>query len=81
MSNRQSIKTPIFSRLVRIERKCNLILSELVIMRRNQARSNDDVDAAIERMHTNARRLKMQAVHDARLLRSIIHSKQQGDGC
>lgn len=50
--------------LRRIERKCDRILSELLMIRRRDARQSDNLDAAIERMHATARKLKAQSEHE-----------------
>lgn len=49
------------SRLDRIERKCDRILSELLILRQRTIHRSDGLDVVIERMHRAARRLKAQS--------------------
>ncbi|MDE7440940.1 MAG: hypothetical protein K2M69_02085 [Muribaculaceae bacterium] len=46
----------LWSRLDRIERKCDRLLSELIIIRQNT-----DIDKAIDRMHRAARRMRVEA--------------------
>ncbi len=46
-------------RIERIERKCDRILSELLILRQRLRRTHD-IDESIEQMHTAARRLREQ---------------------
>lgn len=47
------------TRIERIERKCDRILSELLILRR-QISGRPDMDAAIDRLHRAARRMRKQ---------------------
>lgn len=62
------------SRLERIERKCDIILYELAIIRQSNKRYRL-VDDTIDRMHYCARRMKAEAENDARLLRKVLHYK------
>lgn len=57
----------------RIERKCDRILSELIILRQQIGRHRD-IDAAIDKMHRSARYMRMQAERDRDLLRRMSHS-------
>lgn len=63
------------SRLERVERKCDVILSELVIIRKNFKSSSRSIDDAIERMHHNARRMRAEAEKDAAILRKVFRFK------
>lgn len=45
------------SRLARIERKCDRILSELLVMRKRAYR-RDALDDAIDKLHVQARRMR-----------------------
>ncbi len=62
------------SRLERIERKCDRILSELVIIRQ-QIRYRPDIDTAIERMHKTARRMKEQCERERDFAQRIFSPK------
>lgn len=75
MNNRRNNKSSRASRLDRIERKCDRILSELAYLRRHQYSRHDDIDTAIDRMHRNARRMREQSIRDAQILRRVFHSK------
>lgn len=72
------------SRLKRIERKCDVILFELAIIRKSQNRrsllKDDRIDDAIERMHRNARRMRAEAEKDARILRKVFQCNILGHG-
>lgn len=46
-------------RIIRIEGKCNRILSELVIIRERLNRERD-IDAIIDRLHQTAKRIRRQ---------------------
>lgn len=75
MNNRKNNKGGRASRLDRIERKCDRILSELASIRRRISPRHDDIDTAIDRMHRNARRMREQSIRDAQILRRVFHSK------
>ncbi len=46
-------------RLERIERKCDLILSEIIIIRQ-QLHRKSDIDTVIDRLHKSARNMRVQ---------------------
>jgi len=75
MNNRRKYKTHKPSRLDRIERKCDVILSELAIIRKSLKTRSPSVDDAIDRMHRTARRMRAEAERDTRLLRKVFQSK------
>lgn len=75
MSNRRNTKNRKPSRLARIEKKCDIILSELAIIRKSANTRNRSVDDAIERMHNAARRMRAEAERDARILRRVFQFK------
>lgn len=75
MSNRRNTKNRKQSRLARIERKCDVILSELAIIRKSVNTRHRSVDDAIERMHNASRRMRTEAERDARILRRVFQSK------
>lgn len=62
------------SRLDRIERKCDIILSELLIIRQRLNRS-DDLDATIERLHRSARKMRAQAAKERDNARRMLNLK------
>lgn len=64
------------SRLDRIERKCDRILSELLILRQKIAHRPDDLDEAIERMHRAARRLKEQSKRECEIATKMFHPQK-----
>lgn len=83
MSKRR-YKSRKYSRLECIEHKCDVILSELAIIRkiinrRSQAKENS-IDVAIDRMHRNARRMRAEAEKDARILRKVFQCNILGHG-
>lgn len=75
MNNRRFNNGRKQKRLDRIERKCDRILSELAVIRHQLSYRDSDIDGAIERMHRNARRMRIEAQKDARLLHKMFHSK------
>jgi hypothetical protein len=75
MSNRRNTKNRKQSRLARIERKCDVILSELAIIRKSVNTRHRSVDDAIERMHNASRRMRTEAERDARILRRVFQFK------
>ena len=62
------------SRLDRIERKCDIILSELLIIRQRLNRS-EDLDATIERLHRSARTMRAQAAKERENARRMLNLK------
>ncbi len=62
------------SALDRIERKCDRILAELLILRRHMAHK-PGVDAVIERLHRTARRMRAQAEKERQFVRNMFNSK------
>lgn len=62
------------SRLDRIERKCDRILSELLIIRQ-QLNRRPDMDTAIDRLHRTARRLRHQCERERDYTREMFNSK------
>lgn len=75
MNNRQNTKNRKPSRLARIEKKCDIILSELAIIRKSANIRHRSVDDAIERMHNASRRMRAEAERDARILRRVFQFK------
>ncbi len=60
------------SRLAHIERKCDIILSELTAIRNGVRPDRSSIDESIERMHIASRRMRAEAEHDARVLRKMF---------
>lgn len=58
--------------LERLERKCDRILSELLILRHSLAKRPSDIDAAIERMHSAAKRMRVQCERERAAARDMI---------
>lgn len=75
MNNRRNNKNRKQTRLARIERKCDLILIELAIIRKSANTRHRSVDDAIERMHSASRRMRAEAERDARILRRVFQFK------
>lgn len=63
------------SRIERVERKCDRILSELKTIRGSLFIRSSSMDDAIERMHRNARRMRAEAAKEARILRNMLQLK------
>lgn len=62
------------SRIDRIERKCDRILSELLIVRQ-QLNKESDMDTVIDRLHTTAIRMRRQCNKERALVRTMFNSK------
>lgn len=75
MNNRRNTKSRKSPRLARIERKCDVILSELAVIRKSVSSRHRSVDDAIERMHKASRRMMAEAECDARILRRVFQFK------
>lgn len=74
MSKHQTNKKHRPSILGRIERKCDRILSELLILRQQSA-CRRDTDALIERLHRAARRMRHQCERERDAARRMFNSK------
>ena len=61
------------SRLDRIERKCDRILSELIILRQRLSRK-PDIDTTIDSLHRSARNMRMLAEREREITRRIYHA-------
>lgn len=72
--NQNSKRSP--SRLDRVERKCDRILSELIIIRQ-QLNRRPGIDNAIERLHKTARKMRLQCEQERDYARSMFNSKFQ----
>lgn len=64
-----------YSRLGRIESKCDRILSELIIIRHNLSRP--DIDATIDRLHSAARKMRAQCEVERNTLRRLFNSNKK----
>ena len=62
-------------RIRRIEQKCDRIINELASIRRCLYSRSSDIDATIERMHSNARELRKESENATRFLNKLLHSK------
>ena len=65
------------TKLDRVEKKCNRILSELALLRQSLTANSQSLDDAIERMHRNARRMRSMAEREAEILRNSFLSGQR----
>ena len=61
------------SRLGRIERKCDRILSELLILRHCISR-HSDIDSVIDKLHRSARKIRFEAEREREITRRMLHS-------
>lgn len=64
-------------RIRRIEQKCDRIINELASIRRCLYSRSSDIDATIERMHSNARELRKESDCATRFLNKLLHSKSR----
>lgn len=74
MSKHQTNKKHHPSKLGRIERKCDRILSELLILRQHSV-CRRDTDAVIERLHRVAQRMRHQCERERDAARRMFNSK------
>ncbi len=61
MKNRKKPRR--LSRLERIERKCDIILSELLVWRQSQ--KQNDIDMMIDRLHVAAMKMRVAAKRES----------------
>lgn len=64
------------SRLDRVERKCDRILAELLIIRQQLSRRPSDIDTAIDRLHQQARKLRQQCEQERSTVRKMFFTKR-----
>lgn len=69
---KQKTNKPRRSRLWRIERQCDRILSEVLILRQVLRQKPTDLDDLIERMHESARSLRLQCERERDVLQSML---------
>ena len=69
------------SNLNRIERKCDLILSQILIANRSRNNRNAEVDSLLDRLHSTARRLREQSEEEReRVMRMFPESTHSNEG-
>lgn len=64
------------SRLACVERKCDRILAELLILRQQLSRRPNDIDAAIDRLHNQARLMRQQCENERLAVRKMLLSER-----
>lgn len=67
------------SRIERIERKCDRILSELLIIR-HQLHKRPDMDEAIDRLHATALKLREQVAREKEIIQRMCNSNARNNG-
>lgn len=67
------------NRLSRLERKCDRILSELLVIKSRLRDPGDGIDKAIDQMHAAALRMREQSERECRIVRDLFNSKIGGD--
>jgi hypothetical protein len=67
--NKTKCRGVILHKLDRIERKCDKILSELLIIRHSQSK---DVDVLIERMRSQASEMRRQCKEENQALKRML---------
>lgn len=72
MAKRKQFEKRRPSRLDRLESKCDRILSELLILRHTIANRPSDIDLAIERMHSAAKRMRVQCERERAAARDML---------
>ena len=63
------------SKLDRIERKCDRILSEILMMRYNSRNATCDADNAIDKLHRMAHKLRNQCEYERGYIRQMFNAK------
>lgn len=58
--------------LQRVERKCNRILAELLVIRQSLTRRSTDIDAVIEQMHAQAKRMREYSEAERDVVRAMM---------
>lgn len=64
-------------RLVRLERKCDKLLREIRAIRRCLYIRSGNIDAAIDRMHHNARRMRDAAIKDSGIISKLFNPNSE----
>lgn len=59
-------------RLQRVERKCDRILAELLVIRQSLTRKSTDIDAVIEKMHAQAKRMREYSEAERDVVRAMM---------
>lgn len=59
-------------RLQRVERKCDRILAELLVIRQSLTRRSTDIDAVIEKMHAQAKRMREYSEAERDVVRAMM---------
>lgn len=65
------------SRIDRLERKCDLILSELIILRQAISRKRD-IDSLIDKLHSSAKRMKHQCDIERDAIKLTLNANKEG---
>ncbi len=58
--------------LQRVERKCDRILAELLVIRQSLTRRSTDIDAVIEQMHAQAKRMREYSEAERDVVRAMM---------
>lgn len=74
MTNRKKNLKHLNYRMDRIERKCDRILSEILIIRQKITR-HPDMDAVINRLHKTAREMRDQCIRERDYMRRMLKSQ------
>lgn len=64
-------ETKLLRRLRRVERKCDRILAELLVMRQKRPLA-DTLDSLIDGLHDSAKRMRMQSDMERDIIMSLI---------
>ena len=74
MTKRNQNYRRLLTRLDRVERKCDRILSELLIIRQRASRQSG-IDNAIDRLHKAARKMRLQCEQERDYAQKVFNSK------
>lgn len=80
MKNRKYFEKKIHSRLARVERKCDRILAELLIIRQTISH-RPDMDTAIDRLHKTARKMRAQCARERDVALRLYNQIPIDDEC
>lgn len=80
MKNREKFNHKLFSRIARVERKCDRILAELLIIRQTLSHRHD-MDAAIDQLHKVTRQMRAQDAKVRDLALKMYNHIPHDDDC
>lgn len=74
---RKQYRRQLPEKIARIERKCDRILTEIHLLRRQLAH-HSEADDVIDRLHRTARRMRYECDRERQAVRKMLSSKTSG---